>query len=208
MASTVFYKRKRTMALLFLALTLCAAVYLTSKQGVYSHDPLARDATSAYQQRDPVIARFTAMKSFSFNENGQLESTLYSPKATHYKSDKQTVKHPDFYSYEYSKASDTHSSEIWHIQAKKASHDGTKQQSVFEDDVRALSTDPATNAYNLDITTPILHIDHIQQTAYSNDHINIISPTGTTQAQSILLQLQSRTVTLENQVKSNYAPPQ
>lgn len=207
MSKQVRDKNKRLTALmLIVALALAAHYSTTLNQKILQRDNRAsKTATSNY---NPVVATLRQVKSFSFNEHGQLESSLLSPQIIRYKDETQDITTPTFYSYAYNKDSDTGSEEIWRVQSDMATYDSLTQQTELQKNVQATSTSTQTNTNIVTFTTQMLHIDHKLQTAYSNQAINIISATGSTQSQSMSMQLQSRTVSLKNQVKSNYEPAQ
>lgn len=201
-------KATRTL-LLLIAISVALALYWLSHHDFYKQhlSSISEDQTTLNSNpRDPVIATFNNVHSVTFNPLGQLESKLDSPQITHFKSEKQSILKPNFYTYSYSAENNRPLNAIWHIQAEIAVHDNIQQKTRFSDNVLATSNSHQQRSKSLSLNTSQLDIDHQQQTAQSDKPVSITSATGDTQASSFKLNLQSRSITLNKQVRSTYAP--
>ena len=213
--TTTATNNKRPLTLLLGLLILIAVVVNNPSSLKLLHNHLLSSPEQSSQsesQQDPIIATLTTLESFSFNAQGQLSSTLISPKVVLLQSENQHITTPNIHTYKYAEPTPNTpnmsptSIEVWHIQAEQATFNQQLQTSLLEGHVKGTAIDLISDANNLAFTTPVLNVDHTNKLAYSNTGALINSPSGQAQSQSLQIELQSHRVTLKNKVTSQYVP--
>lgn len=133
-----------------------------------------------------------------FNAQGQRLQKVNSSQVTHYpEKDITLFEKPLMHHY-------TQQGQAWQVTAKRAEHLG--EDIIYLEEQVVITPLNAHSAYLPEFVTQRLWVNSTTQTAYTNDAVSFISPSGTTQGQGLQANLSSGLVEILQAVQGSYLP--